>query len=100
MIVHEFDKGIVLDDILADSVYLVVSGQVELRRKRMENINVETRSFFGEEHVLFGRRSDRRYRTLKACSLYQIPGSAIKKVPIVMWKMLETFEYRAAPKQQ
>jgi len=100
MIVHEFDKGIVLDDKLADSVYLVVSGQVELRRKRMENINVETRSFFGEEHVLFGHRSDRRYRTLKACSLYQIPGSAIKKVPIVMWKMLETFEYRAAPKQQ
>ena len=29
MIVHEFDKGIVLDDILADSFYLVVSGEVE-----------------------------------------------------------------------
>ncbi len=54
------------------------------------------RSFFAEEQVLFSTTRKFDYRTVEPCRIYEVPGSVICDIPIVMWKMFEAYELRGA----
>lgn len=96
MVLHEFQAGQDLDQLPGGAIYVVESGTVEQLRGGDVSDTVGARNFFAEEQVLFGESRDIAYRTVDACRVYEIPGSVIADVPIVMWKMLESYELRGA----
>ena len=51
---------------------------------------------FEEEHVLHGKPLQNEFPTTEACQTCGVPSEEIVSIPIVMWKLLEMFELRAA----
>ncbi len=94
MVLHEHAAGAVLDVLRADAVCVVESGKIEQVRDGKVTDNIGPRNFFAEEQVLFGPNDEYSYRVVEPCRIYEIPQSVISDVPIVMWKMLESFEFR------
>lgn len=96
MVLHEFDAGVTLDDLPANAIFIIESGTVE-RAQGGEVFDVMgPRSFFAEEQVLFGTPGEFGYRTAEPSRIYEVPGSVISDIPIVMWKMFEAYELRGA----
>ncbi len=96
MIPHEYGTGETLDGLPADAIFVIESGKIE-RARDGEVIDVMgPRQFFAEEQVLFGTTGEFSYRTMEPCRIYEVPGTVINDVPIVMWKMLEAYELRGA----
>jgi len=97
MKMREYDRaGETLEDLPADSIFIVNSGEIE---RTFEGEVIETlgrKSIFGEEQVLLGRPQEFSFRTTGPCRIYEVPGEALIGIPIVMWKLLETFELRSA----
>lgn len=50
--------------------------------------------FFGEGRFLFGIPEVFQIRALDAAEVYHIDGKALKEIPIVHWKLYETYERR------
>ena len=96
MLLQEFGAGTVLNDLPADAIFIVESGKVEQVQGGEVSDVIGPRSFFAEEQVLFGTTQEISYRTVEPCRVYEIPGSVINDIPIVMWKMFETHELRGA----
>ena len=96
MVLRELDAGIELYDLSTDAAYIVESGKVgKVQDGEVAGI-IGPRNFFAEEQILFGMAGKPRYRTVEPCRIYEVPGSVIKDVPIIMWKMLESYELRGA----
>ena len=95
MVAHQFedDSGLAarLDP---TALYLVKSGDVSLAAKGREQEALEPGSFFGEDRVLFGVDRQRVVHTTGPASLFEVPGDSLADIPIVMWKLLETYEKR------
>ena len=51
---------------------------------------------FEGKHVLHGTPLQNEFQTTKACQICEVPSEEIVGIPIVMWKLLEMFELRAA----
>jgi len=94
MVLHEFDAGVELDSLLPDAMCIIESGKVEQVRNGKVTDAIGPRNFFAEERVLHGMNGDFGYRTVEPCRIYGIPGPVISDIPIVMWKMLESYEFR------
>lgn len=94
MVSHEFAAGVVLDDLPTDALCVVEMGSVEQVRDGKPANVIDAHNFFCEEQVLFDPHGTLAYRTVEPCKIYAIPGSVLTGVPIVMWKMLETYEFR------
>ncbi len=73
--------------LLADGLVTIFSGSKPIE-------NVKKGEFFGEETVL--RRSSGLFeaRVTYDARIYTIPGDALEDIPIVHWKLMETFERR------
>jgi len=50
--------------------------------------------FFGEEGVLFEMPGLFRFRTTEPTDVYNIPGEVLLAIPLVRWKLFETFKRR------
>ncbi|GBC62095.1 cyclic nucleotide-binding protein [Desulfonema ishimotonii] len=50
--------------------------------------------FFGEECVLFSKRGGYRIRAAEDTSVYRIPGDMLINIPVVRWKLFETYQKR------
>ena len=57
---------------------------------------VGPKTVFEEEHVLHGKPLQNEFPTTEACQTCGVPSDEIVSIPIVMWKLLEMFELRAA----
>ena len=90
--------------LLADGLVTVFLGSIPIRERH-------TRGFLREESVLRGTRDlppgwEARFthgsqrhnifeaRALLESTLYAIPGDALEDIPIVQWKLMETYERR------
>jgi len=96
MVLHEYDADVAIDDIPAGAIFIIESGKVEQSRDGVVIGDLGPRGFFAEEQVLFDRTGEFSYRTAEPCRIYEVPGSIINDVPIVMWKLLEAYELRGA----
>jgi len=76
------------------SLNIVVCGRVErfIRDDSFEIIGMG--NFFGEESAVFGIPSVSHFRAIEPTEVYQIPGSVLADIPVIRWKLLETFEKR------
>jgi hemerythrin len=57
---------------------------------------VEARDFFGEEEAVFGTPGLFRVRAVEDTETLQIPGDLVKDIPIVRWKLFESYLARAS----
>ena len=76
-----------------DHLFIVEGGELEIG---VENCMVETLrygDFFGEENVL-GKSMEFTVLASQDCQLWKIPKSAFLDIPIIHWKLSETFERR------
>lgn len=75
-------------------LYLIKKGEAEILScdKRIETISGG--DFFGEEEILFGSEKMFSARVMKPTELWEIPCDIVSDIPIVHWKMWETFERR------
>ena len=75
-------------------MFIIETGEIEqVRDDNISNI-FGPRFFFCEEQVLFTGTREFSYRAVERSCIYEIPGSIISDIPIVMWKMLEAYELR------
>lgn len=80
--------GIPLEDVPADSNFIVDSGEIERVFDREVIETLGRKSVFGEKQVLLGRPTEFEFRTAGLCRIYEVPGTALVGIPIVMWKRL------------
>lgn len=83
-------------DILPDNGTLIMvaegSFQLSLNGKKIKVMNQG--DYFGEDSVLFGRNSEYSARALEDAHVYLIDQEQLRNIPIVRWKLLETYNKR------
>ncbi|KPA18911.1 cyclic nucleotide-binding protein [Candidatus Magnetomorum sp. HK-1] len=77
-----------------DEIYLVKSGSIERIMDEQVIDTLSTGSFVGEERVLFGTSSLFKTRVKEDAVLCKIPGKVLLNIPIVRWKLFETYDKR------
>jgi hemerythrin len=76
-------------------LHLVSSGQLTLLRDGNVVEELETGDFFGAGRVLYGTPLGFEVRTYTEARIYSLARQAVLDIPIVRWKLLETFERRS-----
>ncbi|MEZ7880170.1 MAG: cyclic nucleotide-binding domain-containing protein [Rhodospirillales bacterium] len=94
MTLRSYGKNKDLTDLSTDAIFIVGSGSLEQIQDHHVSATINPRNFFGEEQVLFGETNRFKYRTAEPSQIYEIPKQVINEVPIIMWKMLESYEFR------
>ena len=96
MVLREYDdEGIVLEDLPPTSVYIINSGEIKRMRNGEVIETLRSGSFFGEERILFDKSQAFDYQTAAPCRIFEIPEDRISGIPVVMWKLLESYEFRS-----
>ena len=92
----ELPKGKKVTATKEPRLYLVEEGSVRIsyRGKRIDT--VETGGYFGEDQILNTKLFT--YEATEDTKLFCIPGQALAGVPIVRWKLLESFNKRVRTK--
>ncbi|MBN2735794.1 MAG: cyclic nucleotide-binding domain-containing protein [Spirochaetales bacterium] len=75
-------------------LYLIKRGQVEIVFEDQAFEKISRGSFFGEENILLKSAHIFRARVIETTKVYQIPGSVLEHIPIIEWKLLESYEKR------
>ncbi len=91
---RHYEKGEVFPREILPGIFMVKSGKLE--RHSSEGV-VDTLTgghFFGEECVLFKMSSLYEIRVTEPTDIYQIPGHLLLGIPVVRWKLFETFQKR------
>ena len=95
--VHEYKRPkLVLKNLSRGSIFIVVDGSLE---RIIDGKVVEickSGSIFGEEFVLHNNPMSADIRTTGPCQIFEVPKDEIINIPIVMWKLLETYEHRVS----
>ena len=76
------------------SLYLIKSGKVDLFLGERVIDSLSPGDFFNESSLLFDTPSLFKARPDKNSVVYNIPGAVLADIPIVRWKLLETYEKR------
>ncbi|MBF0563113.1 MAG: MBL fold metallo-hydrolase, partial [Alphaproteobacteria bacterium] len=77
------------------NLMMVRRGRVELHRGNHAVETIGTGHFFGEETAVFESPSLFLAYAAVPTELYALPGHLLRSVPVIRWKLLETFERRA-----
>ncbi|HXP95264.1 MAG TPA: hemerythrin domain-containing protein [Telmatospirillum sp.] len=75
----------------ADCLFLIRSGTVERQIEGTVAEMLEAGDFFGETMVLQGRPPVGSIVVHKTCDLVVMPGAMLRDIPIVRWKLFETY---------
>ncbi len=94
MYFQHYSAGQVLPTEIQSAIFLVKRGKLE---RYIDDDVFETLTsghFFGEECVLFGTTTLFKVRAVKPTEVYKIPGEVLLDIPVVRWKLFETFQKR------
>jgi len=78
----------------AKGLHLIKGGQGERINEASVPEMLKTGSFFGEEDVLFSQPPDYQIRFTESADVYLIPAEILMEVPVVRWKLYETYQKR------
>ena len=87
--------GTILSAPAKSGMCMVESGELEILS--MDDRVIETLEpggFYGEDYVLFDREPLFSARAKTETRVYHVPSDCIRDIPIVRWKLMETFERR------
>ncbi len=88
------EKGSVFSRELDSAIYLVKSGALEKFFGGDVFEMLKRGDFFGEEGVLFNTTNTFQIRAAEDSELYKIPGHVLLDIPVVRWKLFETYQKR------
>ncbi len=92
MKLHHFDHSDeTFADINSSSIYIVKSGSLKRGDCDDNEPAVNTGDFFGAEPKGYLPGSAFSFRTLEPSTVYEIPCDVFKGIPIILWKLLETY---------
>ncbi|TAF35176.1 MAG: MBL fold metallo-hydrolase [Cytophagales bacterium] len=77
-----------------ECLYLIVRGEVEVIYEEKRIAKLKKTDFFGTDTILFGTQSVCRFMATKDTILYTINAESIVSIPVVYWKLIETYEKR------
>jgi hemerythrin len=77
------------------ALYLLQDGAVAIASAQAAVETLAPGDFFGEDRVLFGGKRWYAARATTDSRVYRIPPTVLEGIPIVHWKLFETFERRA-----
>lgn len=89
-----FEPTISLYTKQTNDLHLIVEGKVEIWHGTQLVETLEKGDFFGGEFELFGDYVNFEIRMLKHTNFYTISTAELGEIPIVFWKLLETYEKR------
>lgn len=96
MVAHSYPKANEIIEVPnPSSVYVIKSGSCLRLVSDMSFETLEPGNFFGEEQIVDGGKVEYQCRTVEPTVLYEIPENAVRDIPVVLWKLLETMEKRA-----
>ncbi len=75
-------------------IYMLKKGEIQIL---LEDQIVETLGvggYYGEESIIFGEENLMSAKVTEDSEVFMIQADMLKKIPIIEWKMLETFERR------
>jgi len=88
-------KGKLLSGAECNGVLLLCKGEVGIYEDGQEVEQLHSGDFWGEESVLHRAYPSLVARTKVASQWYRIPSELLENIPIVQWKMLETYARRS-----
>lgn len=94
MKLHTYSVGDELTEINLSDINIIKQGKLEIILDNDVLETLERGDFFGEEGVLFGTPSIFKVFATVPTNLYRIPYNIIADIPIVRWRLLETFKKR------
>ena len=89
-----YPQGYVFPKEIHPTIFLVRNGRLE---RCIDDEVFETLTaghFFGEECVLFGTTGLFQVRAAEPTEVYLIPGNLLLDIPVIRWKLFETFQKR------
>jgi len=91
-------KTISIGDVLFQNdksyLYLLEKGEINIQSEKRVIEIIKPGRFFGEENILHKTTQLFKARASEESEVYVIPGDILLKIPIIHWKLLETFERR------
>jgi hemerythrin len=95
MELRSFDAGEQIHDFEEPSLYLMESGTARVLMDEREIEVIGRGDFFGEESIFFGKTGSLFTLILDESSrIFVIRGAALRDIPIIEWKIVETYERR------
>jgi hemerythrin len=94
--VRSLDDGDILPESSLDKVYLVRDGAVARVSGNGTKSLIEQRGLFGESVAIYGQYSDVSYQAIGKTKLFGIPPNVMDGIPVVQWKLLESFRQASA----
>ncbi|MBF0354770.1 MAG: bacteriohemerythrin [Alphaproteobacteria bacterium] len=91
---HRFEAGTVIPSEDLDTLNLIRKGRVERSAGGVVLDVLERFDHFGEEEAIFKVPCQFRLTALEATDVIQIQGSLLADVPIVRWKLFESYQRR------
>ena len=91
-VIYDGDKH--LPTLGSQDLFLIKDGQINIFYGTHFVETQESGGFFGEENILFKAQNLFSAITSKKSTIFHIPRGEVKNIPIVRWKVLETFERR------
>ncbi|MBF0382385.1 MAG: bacteriohemerythrin [Magnetococcales bacterium] len=85
----------IIPEVDRPSIYFIISGTVERFVGSSVLETISTHDVFGEEQLLFGIPGLFRLRVASPLVAYKIPHQTIKNIPIIRWKLLESYNKRS-----
>lgn len=80
--------------VIPGNLYLLKDGEVEIYSGGKTIETLVPGGFFGAELILLEAAQLLEASATKTSEIYRIPGEILKDIPIVRWKLLETYERR------
>lgn len=89
-----FDGGEELPCETDENLYLLATGEIKIFSGNRVIETLKPGQFFGEEHLLHKYSHLYRAVVTKKSEIFIIPGKGLENIPVIQWKLLETFERR------
>jgi hemerythrin len=94
LFIQDLKAGDMLSTAEGGSLVVARTGRASILIESSEVDAIGPGGIFGEESVFFGRPSLMAAKVTEAGEFLSVPRATIKNVPIVEWKLLETYERR------
>jgi len=79
-------------EIAPHTMYMLKSGQVEITYKGEPHKTLSPGDFFNYEKLINEKHKIFSVRILEPSSVFELTHESLQKVPIVLWKLLETYQ--------
>lgn len=89
-----YKKGEIIEIYSQSNLYLIQKGEVDIFSGNKKIETLSSGDFFSADNILSGGVLGFEVHVRKDVTLYSIPPEKIIDIPIVYWKLLETFEKR------